>query len=66
LVASWRPGPGNRYAGDEYERQHLALALQNLAKLYSSRTIPLFYAPLYKDFVKQELESDKTQEGSKI
>lgn len=34
LLKAWRPGPSNRYEADEFERQHMALALQNLAKLY--------------------------------
>jgi hypothetical protein len=44
----------------------MALALANLAKLYQRRTLELFYTPLYKDFVSQELAAEKTLEGSKI
>ena len=44
----------------------MALALQNLAKLYQQKTISLFYIPLYQEFVAQELSADKQLEGSKI
>ena len=51
----------NRYPAEDYERQYIALALQNLANLYQARTIPLFYEPLYDEFVTQELSaSDKS------
>jgi hypothetical protein len=42
------------------------LALQNLAKLYQAGTLQLFYLPVYKDFIKKELEADKRDEGSKV
>ena len=44
----------------------MALALQNIAKLYQQQTLTLFYIPLYKEFVDQELAADKSLEGSKI
>ena len=37
-----------------------------MAKLYQGRVIPLFYLPMYKGFIDQELAADKAQEGSKI
>ena len=43
----------------------MALALQHLAKLYKSATIPLFYVTLYKEFIEEELARDKIIEGSK-
>jgi len=66
LLSAWYPGPKNRHHAEEYELQHIALALQNLSKLYEAKTIPLFYLPFYKDFVIKELEGDIKQEGSKI
>ena len=47
LINSWRPGSCNKFLADEYERQHIALALLNLSKLYMNRTIDLFYKPIY-------------------
>ena len=44
----------------------MALALQYLAKLYKQQTLPLFYDPLYKEFIKAELSADKSLEGSKV
>ena len=43
LLKSWSPGPEKRFIAEDYERQYMALALQNLAKLYQHRTLPLFY-----------------------
>ena len=34
LLRSWHPGPNNRHVPDDYEQQHMALALQNISKLY--------------------------------
>ena len=51
LLQAWLPGENNRYAADEYERQYMALALQNLSKLYQSQTLPLFYVPIYNEFI---------------
>ena len=51
LLQAWLPGENNRYAADEYERQYMALALQNLSKLYQPQTLPLFYVPIYNEFI---------------
>jgi len=66
LLKVWGTGPERRFQAEEYERQHKALALSNLAKLYQYKTLPLFYQPVYKDFVNAELAADKSQEGSKV
>ena len=52
LLKAWRPGPSNRFVAEDYEDQHMALALQNLAKLYQAGTLQLFYAPIYKEFIR--------------
>ena len=44
----------------------MALALQNLAKLYKRSTLPLFYLPYYQEFVTREFAAEKVLEGSKI
>ena len=51
LLRSWLPGAGNRFNGGEYERMHMAMALQNIAILYRHRTVHLFYDPLYREFI---------------
>ena len=66
LLKAWRPGPDKKFAAEDYERQYMALALANLAKLYQRKTLELFYKPLYQEFVTQELAAEKTLEGSKI
>ena len=66
LIYAWRPGDNNKFPADEYERQLIALALLNLSKLYQSRTIELFYLPVYKDFIDFELNAEKSMEGAKI
>ena len=49
LLFAWLKG--GRFLSDEYERQHMALALSNLSKLYQNETITLFYKPVYKKFI---------------
>lgn len=34
LLKAWLPGSDKKFIADEYERQHIALALSNLSKLY--------------------------------
>ena len=47
LLKAWGTGPEKRFQAEDYERQYMALALQNLAKLYQSKTWTLFYTPVY-------------------
>ena len=65
LLRAWLPGAGNRFNGGEYERMHIAMALQNVAIHYKHRTLHLFYEPLYKDFITREHEVDKAVSGAK-
>ena len=44
----------------------MALALQNLAKLYKQNTLRLFYQTYYQEFITRELAAEKVLEGSKI
>ena len=55
LLRAWRPGVDKRFEAEEYERQHIALALQNIVKIYGTKTMLLFYEPLYKEFLMEEL-----------
>ena len=66
MLKAWSPGPEKRFIAEDYERQHMALALQNLAKLYKQNTLPLFYQTYYQEFVTKELAAEKVLEGSKI
>ena len=70
LLRAWRPGVDKRFEAEEYERQHIALALQNIVKIYGTKTMLLFYEPLYKEFLMQELvdqkPAEKSQENSKV
>ena len=66
IIQFWRPGEGNKFAADEYERQHIALALLNLSKLYMSKTIEYFYIPIYREFIQTELTAEKSMEGAKV
>ena len=34
LIKAWFAGPEKRFFAEDYERQYVALALQNLSKLY--------------------------------
>lgn len=45
---------------------HMAMALQNVAIHYTHRTIHLFYEPLYRDFIAQEHDSEKSLAGAKV
>ena len=65
LLRAWLPGTGNRFNGGEYERMHVAMALQNVAIHYRHRTVRLFYEPLYRDFIAQEHAADHSVAGSK-
>lgn len=47
MLKAWGTGPEKRFQADNYERQYMALALQNLAKLYQARTLTLFYTSVY-------------------
>ena len=64
LLRAWRPGVDKRFEAEEYERQHIALALQNIVKIYGTKTMLLFYEPLYKEFFMQELVEEKPNEKS--
>ena len=66
IIMSWRPGATNKFAAEEYERQHIALSLLNISKLYARDTIELFYKPIYREFIQSELESEKSMEGAKV
>lgn len=60
------PGTKNRYGATEYERMHIAMALQNVSIHYTHRVVRLFYEPFYKDFIKKELAAEKSLQGSKV
>ena len=66
ILDAWRSGPNNKFVSEEYERQHMALALLNLSKLYLNKTIDYFYKPIYKEFIHTELSSEKSMEGAKV
>jgi len=51
LIKAWFTGSQKRFFAEDYERQYVSLALQNLSKLYQRRTLAFFYEPLYHDFI---------------
>ena len=60
LLESWTPGAKNRFAATEYERMHIAMALQNVSIHYTHRVVRLFYEPYFKDFIEIELAAEKS------
>ena len=66
LLQGWMPGPKHRFSATEYERMHIAMALQNVSIHYTHRVVRLFYEPFYRDFIAKELAAEKSLQGSKV
>lgn len=69
MLANWVPGYSGRkfqFAVGEYERMHLMMSLKFVSALFKAQTLELFYIPLYRQLIADELKGDQKVLGAKL